>query len=102
MERVTGISRAEGADVILRVRALERVSGTAPVERRGSSRRSFAEVLERQERGLGRAEPLVEPAHPHPRPASPPEVEDESLRPPAPLPDTFLGLLWWKVKGHQR
>lgn len=97
--RVTGISRAEGAQVISRIRALEGVSAAAPVERRGPAGRSFAEALERQERGLHRTEPLPEPVR-RPLPPLPREDGDAALREPEPLPDSFLGLLWWKVKGR--
>ncbi|MBN1206463.1 MAG: hypothetical protein JXB05_16365 [Myxococcaceae bacterium] len=96
--RISGMSRVESADVISRIRGPERISRAAAIESRLPAQRSFAEALERNERGLGRAEPLPSPEL---RPLPPPvrQREDDSLALPEPLPDTFLGLLWWKVKG---
>lgn len=99
--RVSGISRAEGADAVLRVRATERVDGAAPVTlRNGAQQRSFAEVMARHAQGLGWSEPLPVPVRSRPLP--PPEKgrEDETLMKPEPAPDTFVGLLWWKLKGR--
>jgi hypothetical protein len=94
--RIAGLPRVESADVISRVRAAERVSGAAAVGSR-SPERSFAAALERNSRGLVSSEPLPSP---EPRRLLPPPVrrEEDDLRVPEPLPDTFLGLLWWKVK----
>lgn len=94
---VSRVSRAEGADVILRVRALERIGDTTPVAPRPAPQRSFSQVLERHERGLHRAEPLPAPTRSRPLPA--PEPEEEPPQALAPVPDTFLGLLWLKLKG---
>jgi hypothetical protein len=96
--RIAGLSRVESADVIARVRGPERVSGAAAIESRLPAQRSFAEALERNERGLGRSEPL--PSR-EVRPLPPPvrQREEDLLQLPERPPDTFLGLLWWKVKG---
>ncbi|WP_338864491.1 hypothetical protein [Myxococcus stipitatus] len=101
--RVGGLRRIEGADAVLRVRALERVSAPERIEGNDTSRRSFSEALERASRGLHSAEPL--PAPPPRRAPAPParthEEEDEAMHPPEPPPEGFLGMLWWKVKGHR-
>jgi hypothetical protein len=98
--RVSGLSRVESADIISRVRSAERVSGAAPIDTRVPQQRSFAEALERNSRGLFSSEPLPSP-EPSPRPLPPPaRREDEPLELPERLPDSFLGLLWWKVKGR--
>lgn len=98
--RVSALSRVESADTITRVRATERVSGPVAIESRMPAR-TFAEALERTERGLGRSEPLPAVA-PRPRALPSPERrrEEDVLAPPRPLPESFLGLLWWKVKGR--
>lgn len=95
--RIAGLPRVESADLISRVRAAERVSGVASIEPRVPPERSFAAALERNGRGLVSSEPLPSPElrRPLPPPARP---EEDELRMPEPLPDTFLGLLWWKVK----
>jgi len=94
--RIAGLPRVESADVISRVRATERVSRTAAIESRLSQERSFAAALERNGRGLVSSEPLPMPER---RPLPPPvRREEDDLRMPERLPDTFLGLLWWKVK----
>jgi hypothetical protein len=98
---VRGLRRVEGADPILRVHALERVAGPTRVEAKDASRRSFSEALERASRGLHSAEPMPSPP-PRPRPPLPAPRdagEDEPMHPPEPPPDSFLGILWWKVKG---
>jgi hypothetical protein len=97
--RIAGLPRVESADVISRVRATERVSGAAAVESRLPPERSFAAALERNGRGLVSSEPLPSP---EPRRPLPPPVrrEEDDLRMPERLPDTFLGLLWWKVKDR--
>lgn len=99
--RVSGLSRVENADVISRVRSAERVSGAAPIATRVPQQRSFAEALDRNGRGLVSSEPLPQP-EPERRPLPAPvrRREDESLALPERLPDSFLGLLWWKVKGR--
>ncbi|MCE9667686.1 hypothetical protein LY474_07645 [Myxococcus stipitatus] len=103
--RVHGLRRVEGADAVLRVRALERVSGPERVTAADPARRSFADALDRAARGLHGSEPLPSPT---PRgPASPPTArrtgaDDESMTPPEPPPDTFLGMLWWKMKKGGR
>jgi hypothetical protein len=96
--RIAGLSRVESADTISRVRAAEPISRSAAIASRTPTQRSFAEALERNGRGLGRSEPIPvrEPVRPLPPPA---RMKDDSLEPPEPLPETFLGLLWWKVKG---
>ncbi|AGC47320.1 hypothetical protein MYSTI_06047 [Myxococcus stipitatus DSM 14675] len=100
--RVGGLRRIEGADAVLRVRALERVSAPERIEGNDTSRRSFSDALERASRGLHSAEPLPAPRTPS-RPPAPPSParaeEDESMHPPEPPPEGFLGMLWWKVKG---
>jgi hypothetical protein len=97
--RVTGIQRVEGLDASMRINALERVSGTEAIEARPPPERSFSLVLERYERGMSRSEPVPMPVQRRPLPSEPRE-DDEPLHAPEPLPDTFLGLLWWKVKGR--
>jgi hypothetical protein len=86
---------------ISRVRAAEPVSRAATVESRTPRQRSFSEALERNERGLGRSEPL--PLSEAERRPLPPPVRAREELPGLPerLPDTFLGLLWWKVKGQR-
>lgn len=98
--RISGLPRVESADVISRVRSTERVSGAAALGSRMPPQRSFAEALERNGQGLVRSEPL--PSADPPRPLPPPvrRREDEALQAPERLPDSFLGLLWWKVKGR--
>jgi hypothetical protein len=96
--RVTGISRAEGTHVILRVRALQGVEAAAPVAGRNEPRRSFADVLDRQARGLNTAEPLPLPTPPRPLPPPVRAHEDEDLMRAEPAPDTFVGLMWSKLK----
>ncbi|QSQ13813.1 hypothetical protein [Myxococcus landrumensis] len=99
--RVGGLRRIEGADAVLRVRALERVSAPERIEGNDTSRRSFSEALERASRGLHSAEPLPSPP-PRRTPAPSPRAhsdDDESMHPPEPPPEGFLGMLWWKVKG---
>ncbi|WP_224372514.1 hypothetical protein [Hyalangium versicolor] len=99
--RISGLPRVESADVIARVRSTERVSGATAVDARMPQQRSFAEALERNSRGLVRSEPLPLP-EPQRRPLPPPVRlrEDASLEAPERLPESFLGLLWWKVKGR--
>jgi hypothetical protein len=99
--RIAGLTRVESADIISRVRSAERVSGAAALESGLPQRRSFAEALERNGRGLVRADPLPLPESQR-RPLPPPtrRNEDETLEVPERLPDSFLGLLWWKVKGR--
>ncbi|NNC19626.1 hypothetical protein HRD49_29335 [Corallococcus exiguus] len=96
--RVTGISRAEGASVILRIRALQSVEGAAPVAERNAPQRSFAEVMERQAQGLNTSEPLPFPVAPKPLPPPVRGHEDEELMTAKPAPDTFVGLMWSKLK----
>ena len=96
--RISGLNRVESADVISRVRSTERVSGAAAVDTRMPAQRTFAEALERNGRGLVRAEPLPEPVRPLPPPAR--WSEEELRKVPERLPDSFVGLLWWKVKGR--
>jgi hypothetical protein len=97
--RISGISRVESADVVLRVRALERISGPAPIDSRPPPQRSFAEVLERYGRGLGSAEPVPGPVHRRPPlPRALAEEDDEPQLPPERLPESFVGILWWKLK----
>lgn len=98
--RVGGLSRVESADVISRVRSAERVSGAAAVDLRMPPQRTFAEALERNGRGLVRSEPLPSPEPSRPLPPPVRQREHESLELPERLPDSFLGLLWWKVKGR--
>jgi hypothetical protein len=94
--RIAGLPRVESADVISRVRATERVTGAAAIESRLPPERTFAAALDRKGRGLVSSEPLPGP---EPRPLPPPvRREEDDLRMPERLPDTFLGLLWWKVK----
>ncbi|RKH10429.1 hypothetical protein D7V97_13750 [Corallococcus sp. CA053C] len=95
---MTGISRAEGASVVARIRALQRVEGAAAISANGTPRRSFAEVMERHAQGQNWAEPLPLPATPK---ALPPPVrgyEDAELMTAEPAPDTFVGLMWSKLK----
>ncbi|HLL06784.1 MAG TPA: hypothetical protein VK539_39790 [Myxococcaceae bacterium] len=97
--RVSGLTRVESADTISRVRAAEPISRAATIESRVPRQRTFSEALERNERGLGRAEPLV-PSEAGRRPLPPPVRAREELPGlPERLPDTFLGLLWLKMKG---
>jgi hypothetical protein len=98
--RVSGLNRVESADTISRVRSTERISGAAAISTRMPQQRSFAEALERNGRGVGRSEPLPLPEPPRPLPPPVRLREDEALEPPERLPDSFLGLLWWKVKGR--
>ena len=76
-----------------------RVQGATAVGSRASQQRTFAEALERSGQGLTRADPLPEP---NPRPLPPPVRlrGNEALEAPERPPDSFLGLLWWKVKGQ--
>jgi hypothetical protein len=98
--RVSGISPVENAEVVSRVRAAEPISRASAIAARAPQQRSFAEALERNERGLGRSEPLPF-RETERRPLPPPaRMRDESLELPERLPETFLGLLWWKVKGQ--
>jgi hypothetical protein len=96
VDRISSLPRIESADVISRVRATERVSGAVAVGSRTPSERSFASALERNSRGLVSSEPLPSP-EPR-RPLPPPARGEDDLQLPERLPDTFLGLLWWKVK----
>lgn len=98
--RISGLSRVESADVISRVHGAARVSRAAAIESRMPAQRSFAEALERNERGLGRSEPLAAPEARRPLPPPERRRDDASLELPERPPDTFLGLLWWKVKGQ--
>lgn len=93
--RISGLPRVESADVISRVRAAERVSKVAALDPRLPPERSFAAALERHSQGLVRSEPLPQPRRPLPPPV---RGAEEALRTAEPLPDSFLGLLWWKVK----
>ncbi|MFP2907283.1 hypothetical protein ACLESD_19995 [Pyxidicoccus sp. 3LFB2] len=99
---VKGIRRVEGADAVPRIRAPERVSGVGAIEARDGGRRSFSEALARAERGLHSSEPLPLPvarrnvALPERRTVD----EEEAMRLPEPPPESFIGLLWWKVKGR--
>lgn len=99
---VRGLRRIERADAVPGIRGPERVSGLSAIDSREPGRRAFSEAMERAERGLHSSEPL--PTPPPRRPAPPPvrrEVDDEEeMRPPEPPPESFLGLLWWKVKGR--
>ncbi len=99
---VKGIRRVEGADAVPRIHAPERVSGVSAIDTREGGRRSFSEALERAERGLHSAEPL--PLTPARRQVALPvrreEDEKEAMRLPEPPPESFIGLLWWKVKGR--
>jgi hypothetical protein len=98
--RISGIPRVENAEVVNGVRATAPISRSSAIAARAPQQRSFAQALERNERGLGRSEPLPF-REPEPRPLlPPPRMEDESLEAPERLPETFLGLLWWKVKGQ--
>lgn len=100
---VKGIRRVEGADAVPRIHAPERVSGIAAIDAREAGRRSFSEALERAERGLHSSEPLPIPVPQRaPRPVRRREEEEEAMTPPEPLPESFVGLLWWKVKGRIR
>ncbi|KFE68696.1 hypothetical protein [Hyalangium minutum] len=94
--RISGLPRVESADVVSRVRATERVSGAAAIESRMPPERSFAAVLERQGRGLVSSEPLPssEPERPLPPPARGADLPELPER----IPDSFVGLLWWKMK----
>ncbi|MCP3162447.1 hypothetical protein [Myxococcus qinghaiensis] len=101
--RVGGLRRVEGADGVVRVSALERVSRPERIEGRDVTRRSFSEALDRASRGLHSTEPLPSPS---PRRATPPPParrpdDEESMLPPEPPPEGFLGMLWWKVKGRR-
>jgi hypothetical protein len=96
--RIAGLPRVENADVISRVRAAERVSGAAAIEPRRPPERSFSAALERNGRGLVSSEPLPSPELRRPLPPPPVSREEDELRLPERLPDTFLGMLWWKVK----
>jgi len=100
--RITGIGRLEGPDVVFRIRAPERISGPARLDVREPVR-SFAQVMERQQRGLGFAEPLPSPFRE--RPPLPPAPDDgEPLLPPAlPRPrDSFFSLLLAKIQDRDR
>lgn len=101
--RVGGLRRIEGAEGVLRVSALERVSGPQRIESGHSAQRSFSDALERASRGLHSSEPLPSPSprQPEPRPAPRATDEDESMLAPEPPPEGFLGLLWWKVNGRR-
>ena len=98
--RISGLPRIESAENISRVRSTERVSGATAIGSRMPVQRTFAEALERNGRGLFRSEPLPSP-EPH-RPLPPPVRlnEEEARALPERLPDTFIGLLWWKMKGR--
>lgn len=97
--RVSGLTRIESADTISRVRAAEPISRAATIESRVPRARSFSDALERNERGLGRSEPLAL-SEAERRPLPPPVRAREELPGlPERLPDTFLGLLWLKMKG---
>lgn len=94
--RIGGLPRVESADVITRVRATERISGAAAIESRMAPERSFAAVLERKGQGMVSSEPLPsrEPERPLPLPARGADLPELPER----LPDSFVGMLWWKVK----
>ena len=96
--RISGLPRVESAEVISRVRATERISGAAPIESRMPPERSFAAALERHGRGLVSSEPLPlpEPQRPLPQPVR----GEDTPELPERLPNTFVGLLWWKVKAR--
>jgi len=102
IDGVKGIHRVEGADAVPRVRAPERVSGVSAIEAREGGRRSFSAALERAERGLYSSEPVPGPgarrsvAEPVRRTGD----EEEAMRLPESPPESFIGLLWWKVKGR--
>lgn len=99
IDRVSGLTRVESADTISRVRATEPVSRAATIQSRTPRERSFSDALERNERGLGRGEPLA-PREAERRSLPPPVRAREELPGlPERLPDTFLGLLWLKMKG---
>lgn len=92
--RISGVGPVDGPNNILRIRSLERVSGPTRFERPADGR-TFAEVLERRQRGLGSSEPLPSPMRE--RPPLPPSPDDgEPLLPAdtAPPRSSFLDRLW--------
>jgi hypothetical protein len=100
--RITGIGRVDGPEVVFRIRAPERISGPTRLDVREPTR-SFAEVMERQQRGLGFAEPLPTPFRD--RPPLPPAPDDgEPLLPPAlpPARESFFSLLMLKLQDRDR
>lgn len=94
--RISGLPRVESADVISRVRATERVSGATAIESRLPPERTFAAALERHGRGLVSSKPLPEPEPLRPLPE--PARGEDTPELPERLPNTFVGMLWWKVK----
>jgi hypothetical protein len=94
--RISGLPRVESAEVISRVRATERISGATAIGSRMPPERSFAAALERQGRGLVSSEPLPSPGPQRPLPE--PARGEDTPELPERLPDTFVGMLWWKVK----
>jgi len=97
---VKGIHRVEGADAVPRVHAPERVSGVSAIEARAGGRRSFSAALERAERGLYSSEPVPGPRRAVAEPVRRTGDEEEAMQLPKPPPESFIGLLWWKVKGR--
>ena len=104
--RVRRVARAHGADAVQRVRRVERLAGLMPVQQGGRAQRSFAERQRLLAEALDRQDTVWSGMEV--RPASPPRStartsaaapeEDEDMREPEPLPDSFLGLLWWKLR----
>jgi len=98
--RIAGVGPVEKPDVILRVRALEGISGPAKVDSRPSER-TFAQVLDRHQRGVASLPP-ADPTLPLVRQGALPSAsneDDEPLFPPdPPLRDSFLDRLWLKLK----
>jgi len=98
--RIAGVGPVEGPDVILRVRALESISGPARVDARPFER-TFAEVLDRHQRGVPSSEPAPPMERPRPLPSALAEDGEPFLPPDPPPRDSFLERLWLKLKASE-
>lgn len=102
---VKRVSRTRGLNAVKRVRRVERLAALAPVEHGGRAQRSFAERQRLLAEALDRQDTVWSGMEARPPPTQralarppPPAEDEEDLREPEPLPDSFLGLLWWKLR----